>query len=458
MGKKFFLLFALLLVGIVSVGIGCKGLSAEEAASVRPVSLDYWTVYNDVDELKKRAAEYKALRPYVTVNIRQVRPEEFDKLFINALADDVAPDIISMHTRSLRNYLNKLSPMPQSVNVASVTVKGNYRKETIVTPLRIAMPSLAAVRSNYLQTVVDDIMVGGQIYGLPLSVDTLAIYYNKDLLDKAGIAEPPTAWGEFLEASQAATNYNSEGAILQSGVALGGVDNIQNAPDILAMFMMQNGIDMVKSGFVNFSKGLERPSSNHPALEALRFYADFAKETKEAYSWNQDEGDAFTEFTRGRSVFYFGFAYDYPRIQARAPQMNLEVIPVPQLNASAPGNVANYWIETVTKKSGAPDEAWDFIRFISAEEKVKEYTDILKLPSPYRKHIKDQQEDVILSAFTNHILTIDSWYRGRNYAAADRALRDLVESYLLPYGQRDNPLQRDANLIINAGRIIQQTL
>ena len=59
-------------------------------------------------------AQYKIVRPYVTVNLRQVRVEEFEKLFINALAEDVGPDVVSIHSRWIREHGNKLSPMPAS--------------------------------------------------------------------------------------------------------------------------------------------------------------------------------------------------------------------------------------------------------------------------------------------------------------------------------------------------------
>lgn len=457
MKKRFFSILSLLLI-ISLMGQGCRGLSSEEQAAIRPITLNYWTVFDDVDQLRQLAAQYTAIRPYVTMNIRQVRVEEFEDLFVNALAEDVGPDIVSLHVRWLRKHQNKLSAMPASVQVANVTTRGTIQTETVVTPQRIAMPTPAAVRSNFVQTVANDVIIGGQIYGLPLAMDTLALYYNQDLLDKAGIPEAPSTWEQFLDAVRAATTFDAGGDIIQSGVALGGAENIQNAPDILAMLMMQNGIDMQLGSNVAFAQGLERPAVNHPALEALRFYTDFAQPTKEAYSWNEGLDNALDAFVRGNTVFYFGFAFDYPRITARAPQMNLSVIPVPQLDAVAPANVANYWVESVTKKSPNQDEAWDFVRFITSEQNIKSYTDTTQHPSPLRAHISAQAEDVILAPFVSQLLVAENWYRGRDTDAADRALRNLITGYLEPYGERENPLARDAELIRNAARVIQQTL
>lgn len=42
----------------------------------------------------------------------------------------------------------------------------------------------------------------GNNYFLPLTQHYVAFFYNKDVFDRAGIAEPPTTWDEFLEACE----------------------------------------------------------------------------------------------------------------------------------------------------------------------------------------------------------------------------------------------------------------
>ena len=100
-------------------GVGCKGLSEKETAAIRPVKLSYWTIYNDVNQLRNFAKEYNAQRSYVNVNIRRVRLEEFDELFVNALADDVGPDIISVPIKELEKYRSRIDKMPDSATTAN---------------------------------------------------------------------------------------------------------------------------------------------------------------------------------------------------------------------------------------------------------------------------------------------------------------------------------------------------
>lgn len=457
--KKSFLLvgvFVFLLTG----GIGCRGLSQEEKTAVQPITLNYWTVFDNVNELKKLADEYKKIRPYIRINIRQLRYEEFDKIFVNALADDVAPDIVSIHTRWLGQHVSRLSPMPETVTVATISTVGTIQPKTVVSFETNRMPSLNVLRQNYLGTVADDAVVGGDIYGLPLTVDSLALIYNKDLLDAAGVAVPPATWTDFLEAVKKATKYDKKGTITQSGVALGTGNNVDNAFDVLSLLMMQNGVTMSRGNRVSFADGFDRGNAaTHPTLEALRFYTDFARPTKEVYSWNENFANALDEFARGRVVFYIGFGYDYARIHARAPQLNLALAPIPQLNPTSPTNVANYWLQSVVKKSKYQNESWDFIRFISAPGAIKNYSVAVGQPSPLRAHVADQLEDPVIGPFATQVLNAKNWYHGKDIDAADEAMKSLIARYLAPLSDEEtrNQTERDKNLIINTAAVIQQT-
>lgn len=447
---------------IIATGFGCKGLSVDQQAAIRPVTLNYWTIFDDVDELKKLAADYKAKRPHISINIRQVRYDEFDKIFINALADDVQPDVVSMHTRWLRNYQARLAPMPATVKMGKLVLKNNITKDTEVQFDTLAMPTAESIKKDYLATVADEAIIKNQIYGLPLSIDTLGIYYNKDLLDKAGMPEPPKTWDEFSESVKRVTKLDQNGKLIQSGTSLGTAKNIDNAFDIVSALMMQNGISMAApSGAITFASGLEKVGPKHPALQSLYFYTDFARPTKEVYSWNEEETNAFDAFIRGKTAFYFGFAYDYGRIKSRAPDLNFEVMPLLQLNPDAPANVANYWLQSVVKKSKNQNEAWDFIRFLSTADTLKKYSDATKLPSPLRVHLKAEQNDPVLANFATQLLVAKSWYKGKDIGAAEKGFDDMITTILSPADPKltpDKVAERDGAAVARAASFVSQTL
>jgi len=453
------ILLSFTVLALLVLGFGCKGLSATEQASVKPVTINYWTVYNDVDTLNKFAGEFKQKFPYVTINIRQVREDQFASLFTNALADDVAPDIISVSNRELRKYQDRLNPMPASASLSTITVTGKYFKETIIGSEVITLPTALGLKTSFVDTVYNDVVLAGKIYALPLAVDNMAIYYNKDLLDKAGIPEPPKTWDEFMEDVKKTTIFDKDGNIIQSGVAMGTGNNISRAYDILSLLMMQSGVVMARGQAVTFANGVEEVGLRHPALAALRFYTDFAKKDKEVYSWNEKiKNTDLQNFVSGKSAFYLGFAYDYERLKKSGPQLNLEIIPMLQLSETKPVNVANYWLEAVTKKSKHKNEAWGFLGFITTPEKIKVYTKSAKSPTPIRAQINEQKQDPVLSPFASQILQSENWYRGKDGAGVERAFKTLITNYLKPYAAEEEAVVRDANLLIYTSQLVQQTM
>jgi len=74
-------------------GLGCKGLSQQQVAATQPVTLEFWTVFDDVDALQAQIDKYKADRPYLTINLKQLRTDEIYSRLLEALAEDKGPDL-----------------------------------------------------------------------------------------------------------------------------------------------------------------------------------------------------------------------------------------------------------------------------------------------------------------------------------------------------------------------------
>ncbi len=366
MPKQKILILLATIFSLPLFGLGCKGLSSSEQQLVKPVTLEYWTVVDDVDALKNSIAAYKADgRSYLTVNIRQLRASEFYQRLIEALAEDKGPDIISIRNRSVRAYLGKIAPMPASASDARlITVKAAIGTETTVQASTIPMITPTQLEREYVKVVKEDAVVSDKIYGLPLSLDTLAVYYNKDLLDRVGVPEPPKNWEEFQAAAKKINKYDrASGKILQSGAALGAGNNIPAVDDILFVLFRQSGVPFSdKNGGAQFGGGRNsRVNPDNPVFSIMSFYTDFANPTRDTYGWNKDMGNALDEFVSGKVGFMIGYSYQFPLIKARAPQLNVGVLPLFQLNPDKPVNAANYYLQTVTAKSRHPNEAWALV-------------------------------------------------------------------------------------------------
>ena len=456
---KKILSLSLITVFFLTTGFGCKGLSQAQVTSLKPVKLTYWTVYDDVDMLRAFASEYSSRYPHVTIDIRQVKYDEFDNLFTNALADNVAPDMVSQHVTWLRKNASRLSGAPVSTQMSRLVIANNFSKDQQVVTDTNLLQTVSAINKDYVKTVGQDVVINNKIYGLPLAMDTLSIFYNQDLLDRAGIAEAPKDWNSFIEAVKKLTKFNSVGDIIQSGTALGTANNIDSAFDIISLFIMQSGVKLSLGNTVTFANGLEKVQSrNTPVLSALDFYTDFARPTKEAYSWNEKQGKALDQFIRGKVGFYFGYSYDYKTIKNRAPQMNFRIMPVFQLNPESPSNVANYWVESVVARSQNQNEAWDFIRFITSPEGVAKYTAKVFRPSPLRSQITTQQADENLGPFATQAIFAENWYRGNNIDSVMKSFESMISELLKPSANETDLLKKDKAIIINTAARVQQTM
>lgn len=429
MQKKIISLF-LLAIFILSSGFGCKTVDKETQAAIQPVTINYWRVFDGPDDFQEIINSYRALHANVTINYRKLRYEEYETELLNALAEDRGPDILSIHNTWMRKYQNKLEPMPTSTTMAFPVEKGSIKKE-IVQELRTNKSlTLKDLKDKFLDVVYGDVVIDNKIYGLPLSVDTLALYYNRDLLNNAGIIQVPAYWNkEFQQDVKKLTKQDAKIGITQAGIALGGTKNIERYSDILAVLMLQNGATMMEGDRVLFNNipAAARDTNYNPGLEALRFYVDFVNPGKEVYAWNEQMENSLNLFINGQLAIMFGYAYHLPTIKAQAPKLNFSIAPLPQIEGSpVTVNFANYWVEVVSKKSKHTNEAWDFLQFVAKEEQVKKYLTSANKPTALRSLVKSQIENGEIGIFAGQLLTAKSWYKGKNVEAAESAIAEMI--------------------------------
>lgn len=458
-GKKHYIV-SIMVAAILLSGFGCSGLTAKQQAAMAPVNLEYWTVFDDPTELRALINTYRADHPYLSVNLVQLRPEEVYPKLIETLAEDKGPDIISIRNRSVGQFVSKLTPLPASVKDTTVVVTpGRFSNTTVVTAHTLSLPTVADIDHDYVQVVKKDAVVNDKIYGLPLSLDTMALYYNKDLLDRAGVAEPPTNWQDFQVAVKKIAKYDkTSNKILQAGAALGVGTNVPGSDDLLYILLKQSGVDMMsKSGQAVFNYGGGQGAES-PTMAVMNFYTDFANPTRDTYTWNDSQSNALDAFVNGSLGFFFGYSYHNQIIKTRAPQLNFGVVPLLQLNPEQPVNVANYWLQSVVAKSKHQDEAWGLVDWLTHTSAAKEYLDKTNRPTALRRYIKDQKTNLDLQPFVNDALIAENWYRGKNYDAAVRAINDLLADWLVPPADPNKLVESRQNALNRAAARINQTM
>lgn len=438
-----------LLATIVLVGAGCN-LAGGSQVQIKPVTLEYWRIQDDQDTMADQIAAYKKLHPNVDIVYRKMREEDYEKLLLEAFAENRGPDIFSIPNVWIGGWKSKIAFMPKETTIPTQTV--NAQKQIVTVKKKTPAMSILDMRNRFIEGVTKDLILPvvekegkppvDKIAGIPLSADTLALFFNKDILKKGSIEKPPETWRDLQEYAQKLTIFEEKAPnapegpptkIKQSGAPLGLAKNVRNNVDILSAIMAQNGAPMAdeyygNATFENFPPEGSEGRTYPPGIEALIFYQSFSVPGSPNYSWNADMPDSLDAFITGKSAFYFGFPSDLAQIRERAPKLDFGVAPLPQVDPSKPENVLHYPVEVVSKKTAHPDEAWDFLQFLASDEQVGPFLTATKRPTALRSLVASQLTDPDIAPFAGQVLTAKNWYKGNDYSKVQEAFTLMEES------------------------------
>ncbi|WUS99867.1 sugar ABC transporter substrate-binding protein [Streptomyces sp. NBC_00708] len=158
----------------------------------------------------------------------------------------------------------------------------------------------------------------GTYYGAARTVNTLALFYNKDTLDKAGL-KVPTTWADMRETAKKLTHGRQYGLALSAGGAEDGV--FQFTP-----FMWSNGGDETKldspevAGALDYWKGLLKDGSL----------------SKSTVNWTQ--ADVNDQFMAGNAAMMINGPWQVETLNARKGlNWGIAQIPVPEAGDDSVG-------------------------------------------------------------------------------------------------------------------------
>jgi ABC-type glycerol-3-phosphate transport system substrate-binding protein len=465
------LLFLPLIILLFSLS-GCGGIlrntiDKEVKDKMQPITLTYWRVFDEEDNFAELNAGYNAVHPNIQVEYRKFRYSEYEKELIEAFATDRGPDIFSIQSSWVREYQNKglITPLPDQIFMVYPILHTGLKDEYEYVKRTVRSITPEQLRDHFVDAVYNDVVIPGpeegsnvvrnRIWAMPLALDTMVMYYNKDLFNNAGISTASEYWDrKFQQDVKKLTKQNNKGEIIQSGVALGGSDNIERSVDLLSVLMLQNGAQMMTGNDVTFHTFPPemRERSYNPGLDALRFYTDFANPAKEVYSWNSTLPNSLDMFIQGKLAMMFGYSYHLPTIQGKAPKLNFSVAPLPQIEGNPQTtNIANYWVETVSNKSKYSVEAWDFVQYMAKKDNVASYLEKTKKPTALRALVDEQSEDPTVGVFAKQVLTAKSWYEGNDAKAMEAIFKEMID-------ESNSGLVEINEAITQAARKVQQTV
>lgn len=347
---------------------------------------------------------------FQNVSYVQKSPDTYRTELTEAIARGAAPDIAMLDDADILSFIGKLELIPYD-QISQRTFFDSYIDEA-------------------------GIFAGTEgIIGLPMFIDPLVMYFNRDLFAGAGIATHPKTWTELQAIAPRMTSLDGTSSVKRSAVAIGTYDNVRHAKQLLAALLLQAGDPIVaraNDGALSAVFGTNQTQSvENPAEAVLRFYTNFANPSQTAYSWNRALPESFTAFSAGDVGVYFGLASEYRAIVARNPNIAIGVATLPQTSAArAPSTYGKMTALTIPRGAANPAGGMVIAEKLTGTGAIGIVAAKTGLP-PVRRDVMSQNEaaDSVSSVFAQSALIARSWY-DPSPAQTDAIFRSMVESII----------------------------
>ncbi len=235
------------------------------------------------------------------------RPETIQSDLVHALSIGRGPDVFMMAPGQVAENVERLYIIPYTTYPDSV----------------------------YMNSFIDpatEFMTSQGILAVPLFIDPMVLFYNRDLLSNEYLIDPPTTWNMFHDYVRKLTKSDDAGRIVQSAAPLGTTNNTSYTKDIVILKALQDG-----EKFVSFDKNLNGWTSSvgdsNILSNAMAWFLQFSQSSSDLYTWNTSLIKDQDMFTAGRLAMYFGYPNEYETIRKKNPNLNFAMAAIPQSDA-----------------------------------------------------------------------------------------------------------------------------
>lgn len=373
--------------------------------SVEPITLTFYGLFDSEDVYAPMIQEFQSANPLISVVYKKfTSPEDYLNLIVNELAEGEGPDIFMMHNTWFPRHYKKLTPAPTSIVDADT------------------------FRSLFVEVTGDELIIPDeagqeQVWGLPLYVDTLGLYYNEDHFEevKPSTGHPSETWAGIQSDVQLLNREDqSFSRFERSGIAMGRSDNILRAFDIMMLLMLQSKADFYSNDLTEVMF-----DSSQEVVEAFELYASFALPSQPNYSWNEyivssDSAEKeLASFAEGQTSMIVGYTYTYEDIVNQIASLersgdtsidinDIGVQEMPQIfdpNSTAYTReaYASYFVPVVSRTTEHSEEAWTFLATMVSDNNLRSYNEETHRPSALRSLIAEQETHPIYGVFASQV-------------------------------------------------------
>jgi multiple sugar transport system substrate-binding protein len=342
------------LLGLVLLAVACTAGGGNQATapptinpstSHEPVTITFWTGWgadtHEFPSLEKVLKGFEQKYPWITV--KAVPGVDDDAKIFAAINAGNPPDAVA----SFRpDYIGKYCSTDAFLDL------GPYLQQSKIST-DIFPPSIL----NYIP-------YKGEICALPLLTDTFGLYYNKDLLAKAGITEPPKTMSELADMAKRLTERNPDGSIKVAGFV----------PFIGNFYENDLSRFAVPFGAKYFDDAGKSAYASDPAWTSL---FQWQKSLVDFYGYRNltkflagagDEWDSSNAFEQGKVALHLDGEWRTAFIADEAPDLNYGTASFPAADDHPEmygAQVIGGTIIGIPRGSEHPAEAWLLVSYLS---------------------------------------------------------------------------------------------
>jgi multiple sugar transport system substrate-binding protein len=355
-------------IAVVLLFPGC-GREKKQEQAVPTITFWHSFVATTVPALDDLLAEFRREHPGIQVNAQYLPTGDglIQKL-VSAMQSGTTPDIAWVHS----DFLDKL-----------VEAGAIYPMREFTEGVQGLSPD---EMNDFFAPLLEACTVRDTLFALPMEATSLALFYNRDLLEEAGLDpnRPPATWAELEAAARRLTrDRDSDGRTDVYGFF---IPVFPSSGELNIWMNLQWMPFLWQAGGTEMTPDRKRVLWNsEPGAQALslwkRLYDTMDFRT---FGIQHDIG-----FASGRLAMIMDGPWDLPRFR-KLPSTRWSVAPLPAGPAGSATYIAGEQL-VIFRQSKLPREAWTFLRWVT-EPRIQARFSKSSGYLPVRRSVLDMKE------------------------------------------------------------------
>lgn len=302
--------------------------TATAAPAEKPVEIAYWGDWGGEGQKQFETMMTAFNKSQTKIVAKYVVTQDMVTKFLTAASSGQSPDI--MFWDRWRTVL--------------------YAPKGVLHPIDEYMAKDNVKIEDFYTEAVRELTYDNKVYGLPLTVDARALFYNKKFLAEKGITNPPATWAELRDAAKKLTVWNGD-KLERSGMSM-------QDTGLFSMWIQQAGGQMLTDD------GTKTAFNSEAGLDVLNFWKQLVNEDK-VYKVGFENGlDKGTDaFATGKVAMLYSGPWMLSTYKNYGKDLDFGIVPPPAGPKGNKGAGLGGFGLVIPEGAKHKDEAWALMKW-----------------------------------------------------------------------------------------------